>query len=65
MNQLQKQVQQEAITNDICEKILAQADRYDLQLEIVWSAFKHKEEFPQASLLECLQVASDEWDITP
>jgi hypothetical protein len=34
-----------------------------LQLEVIWSAFKHKETFPTASLLECLQVGADEWDV--
>ena len=55
--------QQEVMFNDQCDKILARADYYNLQLEVVYSAFKHKEDFPQASLLECLQVGADEWDV--
>jgi len=54
---------EEAITNNQCDSILAKADEQDLQLEVVWAAFKHKEQFPTASLLECLQVGADEWDV--
>jgi len=53
----------EANINDQCDSILAEADKHNLQLEVVWSAFKHKEQFPTASLLECLQVGADEWDV--
>ena len=53
----------EANINDQCDSILAKADENNLQLEVVWSAFKHKEQFPTASLLECLQVGADEWDV--
>jgi hypothetical protein len=35
----------------------------DFNLEVVWSAFKHKDQFPKASFLECLQVGAKEWDI--
>ena len=63
MNEVSEIAQQEAMFNDQCDKILAHADYYNLQLEVVYSAFKHKEEFPQASLLECLQVGADEWDV--
>ena len=63
MNQLEEQAQQEAIVNDKCDAILSRADYYNLQLEVIYSAFKHKEEFPQSSLLECLQVGADEWDV--
>jgi hypothetical protein len=42
---------------------LSLSDEVGLQLEVVWSAFKHKEQFSQASLLECLQVGADEWDL--
>lgn len=63
MNELEKQAEQEAIFNAECEAILASADLHNLQLEVVWSAFKHKEQFPTASLLECLQVGADEWDV--
>jgi hypothetical protein len=54
---------EEANYNDACEKILVKADEQGLQLEVVWSAFKHKEQFRDASLLECLQVGADEWDV--
>jgi len=63
MNELEEQAQQEAIFNNECEAILVSADLHNLQLEVVWSAFKHKEQFPTASLLECLQVGADEWDV--
>ena len=63
MNIMNEQALQEAIVNDKCDKILSRADFYNLQLEVIYSAFKHKEEFPKASLLECLQVGADEWDV--
>jgi len=63
MNELEEQAQQEAIFNAECDGILVSADLHGLQLEVVWSAFKHKEQFPKASLLECLQVGADEWDV--
>jgi len=53
----------EALINIECDEILARADRYGLQLEVVWSAFKHKEQFPNASFLECLQVGAKDWDV--
>jgi hypothetical protein len=58
-----KTAEEEAIDNNECDKILAEADTHGLQLEVIWSAFKHKEEFPKASLLECLQVGADEWGV--
>ena len=58
-----KTAEEEAINNNECEKILVEADKHNLQLEVVWSAFKHKEQFRDASLLECLQVGADEWDV--
>ena len=63
MNELEKQAYQEAMINNQCDEILVQADKLGLQLEVIWSAFKHKEQFRDASLLECLQVGADEWDI--
>ncbi len=62
MSNLEK-AEQEAIFNMKCNQILSLSDEVGLQLEVVWSAFKHKEQFPQASLLECLQVGADEWDL--
>ena len=53
----------EANINSQCDSILAEADKHNLQLEVIWSAFKHKEQFKTASLLECLQVGADEWDV--
>ena len=58
-----KTAEEEAIDNNECDKILSEAYKHDLQLEVIWSAFNHKKEFPQASLLECLQVGADEWDV--
>jgi hypothetical protein len=63
MDELNEQANQEAVINAKCDEILSQADKLGVQLEVVWSAFKHKEEFPKASLLECLQVGADEWDV--
>ena len=63
MNELEEQAKQEAIFNEKCNYILSIADEVGLQLEVVWSAFKHKEQFRDASLLECLQVGADEWDV--
>jgi hypothetical protein len=34
------------IINSQCDSILSKADEHNLQLEVVWSAFKHKEQFP-------------------
>jgi hypothetical protein len=62
MNELEK-AEQEAIFNMKCNQILSLSDEVGLQLEVVWSAFKHKEQFRDASLLECLQVGADEWDL--
>jgi hypothetical protein len=53
----------EANNNVQCDIILSESDKRGLQLKVIWSAFKHKQEFPQASLLECLQVGADEWDV--
>jgi len=47
-----------------CNEILDNAYGLRLEVEVINSAFKHKEEFPNASLLECLQVGADEWDIS-
>jgi hypothetical protein len=63
MNELNEQANQEAVINAKCDEILSQANKLGVQLEVVWSAFKHKEEFPTASLLECLQVGADEWGV--
>jgi len=63
MNELEEQARQEAVFNAKCDGILSKADKSGLQLEVVWSAFKHKEQFRDASLLECLQVGADEWDV--
>jgi len=53
----------EALINIECDEILARAERSSMLLEVVWSAFKHKEQFKDASFLECLQVGAKEWDI--
>jgi hypothetical protein len=46
-----------------CEDILSRSNIYGVQLEVVLAAFKHKEQFKDASLLECLQVGAQEWDL--
>jgi hypothetical protein len=61
--QLEIKAMDEALFNIECEEILSRSDRYGLQLEVVWSAFKHKEQFPNASFLECLQVGAKDWDV--
>ncbi len=61
--QLELKAMDEAIINMKCDEILSRADRYGLQLEVVWSAFRHKEQFPDASFLECLQVGAKDWDV--
>jgi hypothetical protein len=63
MNELEEQAKQEAVLNAKLDEILSQSDKAGLQLEVIWSAFKHKEQFSKASLLECLQVGADEWDV--
>lgn len=55
--------EQEAIFNEACDNILIKANAAGWQLEVIWAAFKHKEQFPNTSLLECLQVGLDEWDL--
>ena len=59
----EKAAEEEATFNAKCDEILSQSNDFGVQLEVVWSAFKHKEEFPTASLLECLQVGADEWGV--
>ena len=63
MNELEELAKQEAIFNAECDEILSQSNELEVQLEVVWAAFKHKEQFPTASLLECLQVGADEWGV--
>ena len=43
--------------------ILEKADKYGVIHEVLTSAFIHRKHFPNASLLECLQVGADEWDV--
>lgn len=52
-----------ALNNMDCEDILSRSKNYGVQFEVVLSAFKHKEQFKDASLLECLQVGAQEWDL--
>ena len=61
--QLEMAAIEEAKINADCDHILTEADHYGLQLEVVWAAFKHKEDFPSASLLECLQGGAKDWDV--
>lgn len=55
--------EEEKIINHLCSSIIERSYRAGLQLEVIESAFKHKQDFPTSSLLECLQVGADEWDI--
>ena len=61
--QLEFKAMDKALINIESDEILARSGRYGLQLEVVSSAFKHKEQFKDASLLECLQVGANEWDV--
>lgn len=61
--QLEMAAIEEANFNSKCDELLSRSDKFGMQLEVVWAAFKHKEQFPNASLLECLQVGAQEWDI--
>ena len=61
---MNKLAEQESYINSECDRILGRADEWDVLLEVVSSAFKHKEQFKDASLLECLQVGADEWDVS-
>jgi hypothetical protein len=61
--QLEFKAMDKALINIECDEILARSGRYGLHLEVVSSAFKHKEQFKDASLLECLQVGANEWDV--
>jgi hypothetical protein len=63
MNELEELAKQEVNFNTECDEILSQSNKLEVQLEVVWAAFKHKEQFPKASLLECLQVGADEWGV--
>ncbi len=54
---------QEEIINEKCDQILIAAENLGLQLELVYSALEHKGQSPNASMLECLQVGAQEWDI--
>ena len=53
----------EALINIECDDILILAGKCGKQLEVCWGAFKHKEQFPTASFLECLQVGAKSNDI--
>lgn len=46
-----------------CDDIIVNAIVQGLTFEVIQSAFKHKEAFPDAPLLQCLQVGADEWDV--
>ena len=58
MNELERNIKDE------CFRILSRAEEWCCSVEVVASAFQHKEQFPDASLLECLQVGADEWDVS-
>ena len=49
--------------DEACDKILVEAIVHGLVFEVIKSAFKHKEEFPDSPLLQCLQVGAHEWDV--
>ena len=39
------------------------AEEYGLQIEVIYSAFEHKSQFPDTSLEECFEVGLEEWDL--
>lgn len=45
------------------EEIIEIALKNGLLEEVLEAAFKHKEQFPTASIRECILVGADEWDI--
>ena len=49
--------------NKACDNIICDAVLHGLAFEVIQSAFKHKEQFKDAPLLQCLQVGADEWDV--
>jgi hypothetical protein len=49
--------------NKACDNIIVDAVLHGLAFEVIESAFKHKTQFPDAPLLQCLQVGADEWDV--
>jgi hypothetical protein len=49
--------------NEACDQIIVDAVALGLAFEVIESAFKHKEQFKDAPLLQCLQVGADEWDV--
>jgi hypothetical protein len=49
--------------NNACNQVMIDAVESGLAFEVIESAFKHKEQFPDAPLLQCLQVGADEWDV--
>jgi hypothetical protein len=49
--------------NNACNQVMIDAVTSGLAFEVIESAFKHKEQFPDAPLLQCLQVGADEWDV--
>ena len=48
---------------EIISLVLEAASKYGLQIEVIWSAFEHKSQFPDASLEECFTVGLSEWDL--
>lgn len=48
---------------DECLEILDNAIKHDLLFEVLWAAFQHKSTYPNASMLESLEIGIEEWDI--
>ena len=48
---------------DTIQWALELAEKHGLQTEVTYSAFKHKSEFPNASLKNCFEFGLDEWDL--
>ena len=51
------------IFTDGCLEILDKTVERNLLFEVLWSAFQHKLEFPDALMLEALEIGAEEWYI--
>ena len=49
----------------IIHKHLEDAEEYNLEPEVVWSAIKFAQAHPKATILEVMDAACLEWDVSP
>jgi len=65
---LVKHEQQEILSEldlKIVHKNLEYAREYSLESEVVWSAIKFAQAHPKAKILEVMNAACVEWDVSP